>query len=58
MESKARDIAATSFYRPRRSAEETDLMLTESQTLHADEFRARYGVQPGYMTDTNEGSAI
>jgi hypothetical protein len=46
-------LGGTSFYRPRRPATETDRMLADSQMLGADEFRARYGLQPGYMVGSN-----
>lgn len=46
-------LGGTSFYVPRQSAAETDRLLAESQALDADEFSARYGLQPGYMVGSN-----
>ena len=43
----------TSFYRPRQSEELTDRMLDDSTSLSPAEFSARYGLQPGYMGESN-----
>lgn len=47
-------LGGTSFYRPRGSAEHTARMLADAQQLSNDEFGARYGVNPGYMTASND----
>ncbi|NBT10554.1 MAG: hypothetical protein EBT24_06090 [Betaproteobacteria bacterium] len=47
-------LGGTSLYRPRRSALETDRLLADSQSLSAQAFSARYGLQPGYMTQSND----
>jgi uncharacterized protein DUF6445 len=46
-------LGGTSFYMPRQPATETDRMIADSQSLGSDEFRARYGLQPGYMVGGN-----
>jgi len=47
-------LGGTSLYRPRRSPQETDRLLLDSQTLEAAAFSARYGLHPGYMTQDND----
>ena len=47
-------LGGTSLYRPRRSPQETDRLLLDSQSLDAAAFGARYGLQPGYMTQDND----
>ena len=47
-------LGGTSFYRPRRSADETERMVQESLTLDGPSFSARYGVTPGYMQGSND----
>ncbi len=47
-------LGGTSFYRPRGTPEQLERMLADAQTLDADEFSARYGVNPGYMTASND----
>ena len=47
-------LGGTSLYRPKRSAPETDRLLLDSQSLDAAAFSARYGLQPGYMTQDND----
>jgi len=46
-------VGGTSFYVPRQDPAATDRMLADSQMLEGPEFSARYGVRPGYMTDSN-----
>jgi len=46
-------LGGTSFYEPRQSAAETDRIVADSVALDAREFSARYGLQPGYMIDSN-----
>jgi Family of unknown function (DUF6445) len=50
---RSQSLGGTSFYVPRRSMEDTEQMVADSQTLTAAEFTARYGVQPGYMAGSN-----
>ena len=47
-------LGGTSFYRPRGTPEHTERMLADAQTLAAADFSARYGVNPGYMTTSND----
>ncbi len=47
-------LGGTSLYRPKRGAAETDRLLLDSQSLDAAAFSARYGLQPGYMTQDND----
>ncbi|MFZ9371691.1 MAG: DUF6445 family protein [Limnohabitans sp.] len=47
-------LGGTSLYRPRRSSLETDRLVYDSQTLPAEAFASRYGLQPGYMTEGND----
>ena len=46
-------LGGTSFYRPRRPADEMTRMLIDSQQLDAGEFGRRHGLQPGYMAGDN-----
>ncbi|MBL8307502.1 MAG: hypothetical protein JNM33_12465 [Rubrivivax sp.] len=46
-------FGGTSFYRPRLPPAETEQLVNDSQTLPADLFSARYGLQPGYMNGSN-----
>ena len=47
-------LGGTSFYRPRRSSDETERMVEDSLTLDGPAFTARYGVSPGYMDGSND----
>jgi hypothetical protein len=46
-------LGGTSFYTPRQPAVQTDRLVADSQTLSAQNFSARYGVEPGYMAGSN-----
>jgi len=46
-------LGGTSFYVPRSPGPATDRMVKDSLALDASEFAARYGLQPGYMTESN-----
>lgn len=46
-------LGGTSFYAPRQSAALTEQIVADSQGLQADAFSAKYGLQPGYMADSN-----
>ena len=46
-------LGGTSFYVPRQSAAATDRIQYDSQTLSAEAFSARYGLQPGYIDGSN-----
>jgi len=46
-------LGGTSFYVPRQSADATDRIQYDSQTLGAQQFSARYGLEPGYMDGSN-----
>jgi len=47
-------LGGTSFYRPRGTPQQLERMLADAQALGAAEFSARYGVNPGYMTASND----
>lgn len=47
-------LGGTSFYRPRGTPEQTDRLLADAQQLGDEAFEARYGVNPGYMTASND----
>jgi hypothetical protein len=47
-------LGGTSFFVPRRAGPATDRMVKDSLALDASEFAARYGLQPGYMTESNQ----
>ncbi|WP_395789489.1 DUF6445 family protein [Aquimonas sp.] len=46
-------LGGTAFYRPLRPPVEMDRLLYDSGRLPAADFRARYDLQPGYMTAGN-----
>ena len=46
-------LGGTSFYVPRQSPAATDRIQYDSQTLSAEAFSARYGLQAGYMDGSN-----
>ena len=46
-------LGGTSFYVPRQSPAATDRIQYDSQTLAADAFSARYGLEAGYMDGSN-----
>ena len=46
-------LGGTSFYVPRQSPAATDRIQVDSQTLSAEAFSARYGLQAGYMDGSN-----
>lgn len=46
-------LGGTSFYRPKRAAEDTLAMIEESANLSAEDFSRKHGVTPGYMTESN-----
>lgn len=47
-------LGGTAFYQPRRPAAELLPMIEDSARLPPEEFSARYGVAPGYMTSSND----
>jgi len=47
-------LGGTSIYRPRRSADETALLVHESGTLDGDAFARKYGARQGYLLDSND----
>lgn len=47
-------LGGTAFYRPRRGAAETLGMIEDSARLAPEAFQRRYGVQPGYLVDSND----
>lgn len=47
-------LGGTSFFLPRRPAAEIDLLVHESGTLGREAFAHRYGVKPGYLTQSND----
>jgi len=46
-------LGGTSFYRPKRAADDTLAMIQDSSQLAAADFSTKYGVAPGYMTESN-----
>ena len=46
-------LGGTSFYQPLLSAAQTERMLADSKVLATDKFGARYGLEAGYMVDSN-----
>ena len=46
-------LGGTSFFVPRRPASEIDLLVHESATDDREGFARKYGVEPGYQTQTN-----
>jgi Family of unknown function (DUF6445) len=47
-------LGGTSFYRPRLPPAQTEQLVADSLALDAAAFGARYGLQAGYMTDSND----
>jgi len=47
------DLGGTSFYAPKLSHEETARLFADTTTLSNDEFAQRYGMEPGYMRESN-----
>lgn len=47
-------LGGTSFYRPKRSETELEAMIADSQKMAQQEFTARYGIAPQYMTESND----
>ncbi len=45
--------SGTSFFRPIRSKQDTDVLVHDSGTLPRAEFIARYGLSPGYPSGSN-----
>ncbi|HEU4812898.1 MAG TPA: DUF6445 family protein [Xanthomonadaceae bacterium] len=46
-------LGGTSFFRPKRPLPEIARLIDDSARMSADEFSARHGLAPGYMTDSN-----
>jgi hypothetical protein len=46
-------LGGTSFYRPRLAAADTEQLVVDSMRLDGPAFGARYGLQAGYMGDSN-----
>lgn len=46
-------LGGTGFYRPLRPLADVAQLVQDSATLAPDDFRARSGVEPGYMTASN-----
>jgi Family of unknown function (DUF6445) len=51
---KDESLGGTSFYEPARSPPETMRLMHDASTLPAQEFTQRYGIEPGYLTTSNE----
>lgn len=47
------ELGGTAFYMPERSPQETLALMQASSQLPADRFAAEYGIEPGYLTDSN-----
>lgn len=48
------DLGGTSFYRPRRSPQETAQLIHDSAVMPMDSFTQKYGIARGYLTESNE----
>jgi len=46
-------LGGTSFYRPRRSAAETDRLVHDSGVLSGPGFSEKYAIEPGYLSQSN-----
>ena len=46
-------LGGTAFFTPTRGERETAVLVHESGVLAPDVFRAKYGIEPGYMTRSN-----
>jgi hypothetical protein len=46
-------LGGTGFYRPRFDEAKTMQLVRDSVALSAPEFRARYAIEPGYLTQSN-----
>ncbi len=46
-------LGGTSFYRPTQSAQQTAQIVHDSSVLQAEQFTAKYGIQPSFMTESN-----
>ena len=46
-------LGGTNFFRPTRSAFETDVLVHESGALLPESFTKKYGIERGYMTESN-----
>jgi Family of unknown function (DUF6445) len=51
---KDTDLGGTSFFRPRRSAREIDLLVHESDVLSPEDFVHKYAIAPGYIRTSND----
>ena len=47
-------LGGTSFFVPRRPKPQIDRLLHDSGVMRAEQFTARYGIRPGYQTDSND----
>ncbi|MCZ8236127.1 MAG: DUF6445 family protein [Inhella sp.] len=47
-------LGGTAFFEPRRSAAEIQALVDDAQTLDNARFADRYGVAPGYLTESND----
>lgn len=47
-------LGGTNFFRARRSATETAQLVHDSGTEDGPAFAARYGIRPGYLTESND----
>jgi Family of unknown function (DUF6445) len=47
-------LGGTSFYEPKRAAEDTARFFRDSTALSSDAFAQKYGIEPGYMLGSNE----
>lgn len=46
-------LGGTAFFVPRGSVRDTDVLVHESGVLAPQDFTAKYGIAPGYMTQSN-----
>ena len=48
------NLGGTSFFAPKKSPQETSLLVHDSGTMSAEMFRQKYGIKPGYFNESND----
>jgi hypothetical protein len=51
---KDEELGGTSFYEPTHSLQETIILFDDARKMTSDAFVARYGIEPGYMCESNQ----
>jgi len=47
-------LGGTSFFQPKKSAQEIEVLVHDSSTLSSEAFAGKYPIRRGYMADSNE----